>query len=39
VQSVLDGDLDDFIRSFLLHKAKGGANVRIENADIEELDE
>jgi peptide chain release factor 2 len=39
VQAVLDGDLDPFIRSFLLHKAKGGANVRIENADIEELDE
>src|ERR671932_844329 len=26
VQAVLDGDLDDFIRSYLLHKAQGGSS-------------
>jgi peptide chain release factor 2 len=36
VQAVLDGDLDDFIRSFLLHKAQGGVNRRVEDHELEE---
>jgi peptide chain release factor 2 len=36
VQSVLDGDLDPFIRSFLLHKAKGGVNRRVEDHELED---
>jgi peptide chain release factor 2 len=35
VQNVLDGDLDDFIRSFLLHKAKGGVNRRVEDHELD----
>ncbi|MCW2922918.1 MAG: peptide chain release factor 2, partial [Thermoleophilia bacterium] len=35
VQAVLDGDLDDFIRSFLLHKAQGGVNRRVEDHELE----
>ena len=37
VQTVLDGDLDPFIRAYLLHKAKGGAAVRVDNADDDEF--
>jgi peptide chain release factor 2 len=36
VQAVLDGDLDDFIRSFLLHKAQGGVNRRVEDHELDE---
>jgi peptide chain release factor 2 len=36
-KAVLDGDLDDFIRSFLLHKAQGGVNRRVEDHELEEL--
>jgi peptide chain release factor 2 len=36
VQAVLDGDLDDFIRSFLLHKAQGGVNRRVEDHELED---
>ncbi len=34
-KAVLDGDLDDFIRSFLLHKAQGGVNRRVEDHELE----
>ena len=33
-KAVLDGDLDDFIRSFLLHKAQGGVNRRVEDHEL-----
>lgn len=36
VQSVLDGDLDEFIRSFLLHKAQGGSSFRVDPSDLED---
>ena len=36
VQAVLDGDLDEFIRSFLLHKAQGGVNRRVEDHELED---
>jgi peptide chain release factor 2 len=36
VQAVLDGDLDGFIRSFLLHKAQGGVNRRVEDHELED---
>ena len=35
-KAVLDGDLDDFIRSFLLHKAQGGVNRRVEDHELED---
>ncbi|MCW2956027.1 MAG: peptide chain release factor 2 [Thermoleophilia bacterium] len=35
-QAVLDGDLDDFIRAFLLHKAEGGVNRRVEDHELED---
>jgi peptide chain release factor 2 len=35
VQAVLDGDLDEFIRTYLLHKAKGGSSSRVDPADLE----
>jgi peptide chain release factor 2 len=34
-KAVLDGDLDEFIRSFLLHKAQGGVNRRVEDHELE----
>jgi peptide chain release factor 2 len=36
VQAVLDGDLDEFIRSFLLHKAQGGSSFRVDPADLDD---
>jgi peptide chain release factor 2 len=36
VQAVLDGDLDDFIRTFLLHKAQGGVNRRVEDHELDD---
>ncbi|MEO6866918.1 MAG: peptide chain release factor 2 [Gaiellales bacterium] len=36
VQAVLDGDLDEFIRTFLLHKAQGGVNRRVEDHELED---
>ncbi|MCW2973145.1 MAG: hypothetical protein JWN72_1418, partial [Thermoleophilia bacterium] len=35
VQAVLDGDLDEFIRTFLLHKAAGGSSSRVEDHELE----
>ncbi len=35
-KAVLDGDLDDFVRSFLLHKAQGGVNRRVEDHELED---
>jgi peptide chain release factor 2 len=35
-KAVLDGDLDDFIRSFLLHKAQGGVNRRVEDHELDD---
>jgi peptide chain release factor 2 len=34
-KAVLDGELDDFIRAFLLHKAQGGVNRRVEDHELE----
>lgn len=34
-KAVLDGDLDGFIRAFLLHKAQGGDNRRIEDHELD----
>jgi peptide chain release factor 2 len=34
-KAVLDGDLDEFIRSFLLHKAQGGVNRRVEDHELD----
>jgi peptide chain release factor 2 len=36
VQAVLDGDLDEFIRTFLLHKAQGGSSFRVDAADLDD---
>ena len=35
VQAVLDGDLDEFIRTFLLHKAHGGSSARVEDHELD----
>jgi peptide chain release factor 2 len=32
VSAVLDGDLDELIRAFLLHKAQGGSAFRVDPA-------
>jgi peptide chain release factor 2 len=34
-KAVLDGELDDFIRAFLLHKAQGGVNRRVEDHELD----
>ena len=36
VQAVLDGNLDEFVRSFLLHKAQGGSSFRTEASDLDD---
>jgi peptide chain release factor 2 len=36
VQAVLDGDLDEFIRSFLLHKAQGGSSFRVDPSELDD---
>jgi peptide chain release factor 2 len=36
VQAVLDGDIDGFIRAYLLHKAQGGSSFRADaTADLD----
>jgi len=36
VQAVLDGDIDEFIRSYLLHKAQGGSAFRVDQNDFDD---